>query len=167
LLKFTLMESDIKEAEYRSQLAGTMSASRFEGRGNVIGFLGEIITARYTGGEIVDTYDYDIQVKDLKVDVKTKAVSTPPRGHYLCSVMEYQLGNDSDVYVFVRINLTNKTAWLLGSIAKSRLLAEGLVQRRGDLDGDWEVKEDCRSIRIDQLDHIATLSCVEDTREKF
>lgn len=167
MIEFEVYDDDIIEAERRSELMGILSSSRLHGKGNVVGFIGEIITAKYTGGIIADNYDYDILIKDKRVDVKTKSASSKPKGNYLCSVMEYQLGNDADQYVFARVDLTKKKCWLLGYINKERLLSDGIVQKKGDMDGAFEVKEDCRSIRIDQLNHISNLSHVKDDREPF
>lgn len=156
-------DDEINTARYRDELMGVLPSSRECGNGNLAGFIGEILVEKYIGGKIVDTYDYDILLGNIKIDVKTKSVSSVPQPHYLCSVMEYQLKNNTDVYFFVRVNLSTKRAWLLGGISKTRLLRDGIVQKRGDMDGNWEVKEDCRSVRIDELEEIP----LHDDREKF
>lgn len=155
-------DDELNIAKYRDELMGVLPSSRECGNGNVAGFIGEILVQKYIGGVIVDTYDYDILLGETRIDVKTKSVSSVPQPHYLCSVMEYQLKNDTDAYFFVRVNLSTKKAWLLGSISKARLLRDGISQKRGDMDGNWEVKEDCISVRIDQLEQL-----VVDEREKF
>jgi hypothetical protein len=155
-------DDELNIAKYRDELMGVLPSSRECGNGNVAGFIGEILVQKHIGGVIVDTYDYDILLGDTRIDVKTKSVSSVPQPHYLCSVMEYQLKNDTDAYFFVRVNLSTKKAWLLGSISKARLLRDGISQKRGDMDGTWEVKEDCISVRIDQLEQL-----VVDEREKF
>ncbi len=141
-------------SQQRSEEMGILQLSRTNGAGNVVGFLGEAAVLNLTKGELCDTLSFDLLVAGKRMDVKTKSCSSVPRGHYLCSVMEYQLKNECDGYIFVRIDLPARTGWILGSITKERLLAEGQVCKKGEPDGKFIFKEDCVSIRVDQLDEI-------------
>lgn len=154
MIRFEIDDYMLMEAQRRSDKMGVLSSSRFEGKGNVTGFLGEAAVLSLTGGDLRDTVSFDILLEGNRIDVKTKSCSSEPKGHYLCSVMEYQLGNECDSYFFVRVNLTKREGWILGFISKDRLLKEGIVCKKGEPDGKFLFKEDCRSIRIDKLDQI-------------
>jgi len=157
VLELSVLETDLKEAERRSFELGVLPSSRTKGDGNVVGFLGEILTAKRIGARIDSTYDYDLFFNGLKIDVKTKSCSSDPRPNYLCSVMSYQIKNNSDGYVFARVNLTARKCWILGYISKQDLLSKGRFCKKGDPDGNFTFKEDCWSIEISQLQPIEEL----------
>jgi len=152
--RFVVDDYMLMEAKHRSDRMGTLPSSRTHGAGNIVGFVGEAAVLALTGGELRDTLSFDLMIDGKRVDVKTKSCSSIPRKHYLCSVMEYQLTNKCDTYFFVRVDLNKKEGWVLGSISKARLLSEGRICKKGEPDGKFFFKEDCRSIRIDQLDPI-------------
>jgi len=154
MIRIVPTEMEMIEAKARAESMGILSSSVLKGAGNLVGFVGEQITARHTGGRIIDSYDYDIKIDDLRIDVKTKSCSTRPKGSYLCSVMSYQLNNECDGYIFCRVNLTSKEAWILGYISKLRLLDEGFTMSKGDMDGKFKVVENCISISIFDLDEV-------------
>lgn len=149
-------EADIEEARRRSSEMGILAASRQKGAGNVAGFLGEACVLRECGGTLVDNFNFDVTIGDLKIDVKTKSCSSTPRGCYNCSVMSYQLRNECDGYIFTRVNLSSNDVWILGYIAKARLIEEGIRFAKGDTDDGFTVKEDCVSIQIFELDELPT-----------
>ena len=149
-------EADIEEARRRSSEMGILAASRQKGAGNVAGFLGEACVLRECGGTLVDNFNFDVTIGDLKIDVKTKSCTSQPRAHYNCSVMSYQLRNECDGYIFTRVNLSSNDVWILGYIAKARLIEEGIRFAKGDTDDGFTVKEDCVSIQIFELDELPT-----------
>jgi hypothetical protein len=157
VLELSVLESDLNQADKRSIEVGVMNGSRTQGQGNVAGFIGEILTARTLGVTIDDTFQYDLKYKDLKIDVKTKSCSSPPKPNYLCSVMSYQLKNDTDGYIFARVNIPARRCWILGYISKQDLLEKGKFCKKGEPDGSFFFKEDCWSIEISQLTAIETL----------
>ena len=147
-------QSIVLEAERRSEQMGILDSSRTKGKGNLAGFVGEILTAECSGGIIIDNFDYDLKIGSLKVDVKTKSCSSAPKPHYLCSVMEYQLKNEADGYYFCRVNLSTKEAWLLGYCSKQKLLEKGFFAKKGSPDGNFTFKEDCWNIKISELEDL-------------
>lgn len=151
MIKLTPTSVESMEADRRSKTMGALPSSRTSGRGNLVGFLGEILAARHLNAVIVDNYDYDIELNGLNIDVKTKSCSSEPRPHYLCSVMSYQLENKADGYYFARANLTTNEVWLLGYISKEDLTTRGRFCKKGDADGSFIFKEDCWSIQIKDL----------------
>lgn len=148
-----ITDSDIKYAEDRSKLCGVMNGSRTNGKGNVVGFLGEVLVSRLLNTELSDTYDYDLIYDGEKIDVKTKSCSSEPKPDYLCSVMAYQIKNDCDRYIFVRVNLSDKKAWILGQISKAKILG-GKFALKGEKDGAFTFTEDCWSVKIKELEEL-------------
>lgn len=154
MIKLEISEIDLMVARHRSDLMGVLASSRTQGKGNLAGFVGEALTERHTYGTLVESFDFDILIGDLRVDVKTKSCSSEPKPHYLCSVMSYQLKNECDGYVFARVNLAAGVGWLLGYIAKADLLEKGFFAKKGDPDGRFTFTEDCWNIQISDLDDI-------------
>ena len=65
-------KEDIDLANKMSSSMGALNNSITKGRGNVIGFLGEIIVAKELGITLDNTYDYDLIFNNKKIDVKSK-----------------------------------------------------------------------------------------------
>ena len=87
-------------ANEMSNNMGTLNNSITKGRGNVIGFLGEIIVAKELGIALDNTYDYDLIFNNKKIDVKSKKVSSAPRDYYECSVAALNTKQKCDFYIF-------------------------------------------------------------------
>ena len=60
------IDSDMLEkAKSRAEKLGQLKNSVTKGQGNVAGILGELITQKAIGGEIKDTRDFDLLLKNL------------------------------------------------------------------------------------------------------
>ncbi len=151
MIEVKISDIDMMTARSRSDLMGVLASSRTQGKGNLAGFVGEALTEKHTSGKLVESFDYDILIGDLRVDVKTKSCSSEPKAHYLCSVMSYQLKNECDGYIFVRVNLAAGVGWLLGYIAKADLLERGFFAKKGDRDGRFTFTEDCWNLKVEDL----------------
>lgn len=154
MIRMPISDSDLMIAKSRSDLMGVLASSRTQGKGNLAGFVGEALTERHTSGTLVESFDFDILIGDLRVDVKTKSCSSEPQAHYLCSVMSYQLKNECDGYIFTRVNLAAGVGWLLGYISKPDLLSKGFFAKKGDPDGRFTFTENCWNIQISNLNEI-------------
>jgi hypothetical protein len=151
MIEMDISDIDLMTAKSRSDLMGVLASSRTQGKGNLAGFVGEALTERHTSGKLVESFDFDILIGDLKVDVKTKSCSSEPKAHYLCSVMSYQLKNECDGDIFARVNLASGIGWLLGYISKADLLKRGFFAKKGDPDGRFTFTEDCWNVQIQDL----------------
>lgn len=138
---------------------GKLKNSITAGKGNVHGFLGEIITANFLKVNIANTYDYDIIFNSIKIDVKTKRVNTPPRDHYECSIADLNTKQKCDVYVFTRILNDMTKGWLLGYINKKEYFEKANFLKKGSIDpsNNWKVSTDCYNLAIHQLEDIDKL----------
>jgi len=150
---------DIKEAKLLANNMGTLQNSITKGQGNVHGFLGEIITSKFLKSKLSNTYDYDIIHNNLKIDVKTKRVTTPPRDYYECSVASLNTKQLCDIYVFTRVLKDMTKGWLLGYINKKDYFDKAVLLKKGDIDpsNNWKVKTDCYNLPINKLNNIENL----------
>lgn len=147
--------SQIFEAKQKAKQLGILNNSIRKGEGNVYGFLGEILMAYYLKVNIENTYDYDLIVKNYKVDVKTKTCTSEPKLNYFCSVADYNTKQDCDIYAFVRILEDFSKAWLLGYCSKKYFYNNAKFFHKGDLDPSsnlgWRFRADCYNLQINAL----------------
>lgn len=144
----------IKIAEEKSEAMGVIKNSIEQGKGNIVGFLGELIAQKELGGEIKNTYEYDLILGDgTRVDVKSKKTSYKPRDYYECSIADYNTKQECDEYCFVRIKKDLSVGWFLGRLSKSLYFKKARFLKEGEVDGDNEftVKSDCWNLAIEEL----------------
>ena len=154
-----IKHEDVCRAKSLSSNLGTLNNSITKGRGNVYGFLGELITANFLGVDLSNTYDYDIIYKDTKIDVKTKKVSSEPKPHYECSIANLNTKQKCDVYVFTRVLKDMSKGWILGFLTKEDYFNKATFLKRGNIDpsNNWTVKTDCFNLSISNLKPIEEL----------
>jgi hypothetical protein len=158
----------ILEAQKKAKQLGTLNNSIRSGSGNVYGFLGEILMACHWKVDVQNTYDYDLIVKEHKVDVKTKACTSEPKAEYFCSVADYNTKQDCDVYAFVRILEDFSKAWLLGYCSKKYFYNNAKFYRKGDLDPSsnlgWRFRADCYNLQINALKSLKKREDIQQTQ---
>ena len=160
-----ITKEEVSLAKELSVEMGKLNNSITKGKGNITGFLGEIITANYLGIELSNTYDYDMLFNNLKIDVKSKQVTTPPKDHYECSVAALNTKQECDVYVFTRI-LPKKWSkndysegWILGYMNKKDYFKTAVFLKKGEVDpsNNWKVPTDCYNMPINKLNKMEEL----------
>ena len=129
-----------------------------KGKGAIVAYLGEAVVKRVLNGEIEDTYDYDVTYgNSIKVDVKTKERTVPPRENYNCTVADFNTKQKCDEYAFVSVLNDHSAAWYLGKISKEDFYKEAKFYEEGELDPDsppskdFYFKADCYNIPISKL----------------
>ena len=154
-----ITKHDIQQAEILAKEMGELKNSITKGQGNIHGFLGEIIVAKFLDIKISNTYDYDMIFKDIKIDVKTKRVTTPPRDYYECSVAALNTKQRCDIYVFTRILKDRTQGWILGYINKEDYFKKATFLKKGEVDpsNNWKVSTDCYNLPIKELNNIEDL----------
>jgi hypothetical protein len=161
--------SQILEAKKKAKQLGVLNNSIRKGEGNVYGILGEILMAYYWKVELENTYDYDLIVKDYKVDVKTKACTTEPKPNYFCSVADYNTKQDCDIYAFVRILEDFSKAWLLGYCTKKYFYNNAAFYNKGDLDPSsdlgWRFRADCYNLQINALKSLKKREDIQEAQQ--
>ena len=152
-------KEDIDLANKMSSSMGALNNSITKGRGNVIGFLGEIIVAKELGITLDNTYDYDLIFNNKKIDVKSKKVSSAPRDYYECSVAALNTRQKCDLYAFTRIKNDLSEGWILGCLEKKKYLSDSKFLKKGSIDPDnnWKVLTDCYNLPINKLETVDKL----------
>ena len=156
--KFKISEEALKKAKARAEALPLLNNSIRKGRGAVVAYIGEAVVKRVLNGEIEDTYDYDVMYGDgIKVDVKTKERTVPPRENYNCTVADFNTKQKCDEYAFVSVLNDHSAAWYLGKITKKDFYEEAKFYKEGELDPDsppstdFYFKADCYNIPISKL----------------
>lgn len=126
------------------------------GKSNIFGALGEIIAHDYLtyhgkSSAIAGNYDYDLIVESTKIDVKTKRTTVTPKGHYNCSVADYNTSQNCDYYLFCRIKEDLSKGYILGFVEKSLFYEQAEFKTKGEYDGAFEFKADCYNLPIKNL----------------
>jgi hypothetical protein len=145
----------IEQAKSKANALGELNNSIREGKGNLVGFIGELIVSLYFGGKIANTYDYDVIIKDRKIDVKTKETTVPPKPHYFCTVADYNTKQKCDAYYFVRVTKDLKKAYLLGGLSKEGFYKKAQFFKKNTIDPTsnmgWTFTADCYNVYIQEL----------------
>lgn len=124
------------------------------------GYLGEMIFAEAMGIAVNDTFDYDMTLSGIKIEVKTKHCTTPPRPEYECSVAAYNAKQECDFYVFVRVMKNYRKdprAWILGKKKRKDYYDEAVFCKEGHEDPNsttvpkYTFPADCYNLKISDL----------------
>ena len=159
LQRFKVSEATLNKARDRFEKFPLLNNSIRNREGGLVGYIGEALVLHLQGGEIKDTYDYDlINADGVKIDVKTKERKVAPRSNYNCTVADYNPNQKCDRYAFVSVLEDYKTAWYLGSISKEDFYKKAVFYKQGDLDPDssprypFKFTADCYNIKVNQLE---------------
>ena len=133
MIEIKITKEHIEEAEIKANDLGVLKNSVEKGKGNVLGFLGEIIVAEYYNWTIQNYYDYDIVHKNYKIDVKTKGRKVRPKEDYFATVFNYNTKQACDYYYFVSLHNQEK-AYLMGIIKKEDFYKKATFNNQGDYD---------------------------------
>jgi hypothetical protein len=144
----------INKAKEKAKDLGKLRNSITNGKGNLVGFLGEEVALSCLGGKLTNTYDYDLVLEDgTKVDVKTKSTTVAPLPYYDCSVAAYNTKQKCDAYAFVRVKKDLTKAWYLGILPKNTYFELAERFDKGDIDpaNGFIIKADCYNVKISEL----------------
>ena len=151
-----LISDDIKQkAKKKAQDLGKLNNSITKGDGNISGFIGEFLAAEVMNGDVHNTFDYDVVLKDgTKIDVKTKRTTVKPKDFYECSVAKYNTKQRCDGYAFVRVKNDLSVGWFLGYLSKDKYFNIAKSLKKGDIDpsNNFVVKADCYNVKISELE---------------
>jgi hypothetical protein len=155
IIEVLISDEIIMKAQAKSKELGLLNNSIREGDGNLIGFIGEFLVADYFGGEVSNTYDYDLIIKEKRIDVKTKETTVLPKNHYFCTVADYNTKQKCDSYYFVRVTKDLKIGYLLGGLTKEAFYRKAQFYRKNSLDPTsnqgWRFTADCHNVYICEL----------------
>lgn len=139
---------------------GKLNNSITGGEGNVAGFIGEFLVHDIIGGDLENTYQYDIVLPDGRtVDVKTTRTSVAPKADYSCNLSGINTRQETDLYAFVRvISGTYERAWVLGYMPKEEFFKRATFHKKGTSSGRFTYKSDTYSMEIKDLKPIEELA---------
>ena len=156
--RYKIQTDTLLRIKDRAKTLPLLNNSIRKGKGAVVAYIGEELVKKILGGEIRDTYDYDIVYGDnIKVDVKTKERTVAPKEHYNCTVADFNTKQNCDEYAFVSVLGDHSAAWYLGKISKEDFYKEATFYKEGELDPDsppgrdFYFKADCYNIPISEL----------------
>ena len=142
----------VKLAHEKAKKLGVVSRSITKGEGNIVGFIGEHLAQSVYGGELINTFKYDLVLPDgRRIDVKTKRTGYLPKPEYDCSVTDFQIDYDCDGYIFVRVLNDYQKGWVLGCIDKKAFKDNSTYHKKGDREGGFVFKHSCYNVKISQL----------------
>jgi len=126
----------IEQARVSARKIGKLKNSIRKGEGNVVGVLGEILTAQYLGAEHSPTYDFDIIYRDFKIDVKTIETTVRPRRNYVAAIPAFNITQACDLYVFARVHKSLTIVWLIGFIQRDLFYKQARFNKKGEKNKD-------------------------------
>ena len=142
---------------------GSLPGSISKGGGNICGAIGEILTLEHykrlgIEAKRANTYDYDLIIDGLKVDVKSRPLNKPLKLWNAASIPKYQRKQKTDFYIFVFILKDYSAAWLGGYISKKDFYIKARLYLKGEPSGfNFNFHLDTYVIIARQLDPITPL----------
>lgn len=154
MIEIAISADMLVEARDKAAEMGRLRNSIINGAGNIAGFIGEAIAQQVLGGELSNTYDYDLVLPSGKtVDVKTKQTSVKPLETYECSIAALNTTQECDYYAFVRVKNDFTVGWYLGMYDKKQYMEDAVFMKKGTVDtsNGYTVKSDCYNLKISEL----------------
>jgi hypothetical protein len=104
-------------AQERIERQPTSRNSITNGNGKYGGALGvEAILVTYPKSILRDTYDYDVSIEDVTLEIKTTERTVQPKEDYYGHVSGYNTTQKADFYVFISL-LAKMKAYVVGYLA--------------------------------------------------
>jgi hypothetical protein len=153
MIQVEITDEMLLAAREKATEMGELNNSILKGQGSLAGFIGEQVVIQILGGKWENTYDYDINVNDVRVEVKTKQTTVQPLPHYECSVAAFNVKQNCDAYAFVRVLKDFSMGWFLGVMKKDEFFEKAKKLKKGEVDpsNNFTVRADCYNLRIDEL----------------
>ena len=151
ILQIPTTKDQVKRAQALADEMGTLKNSITRGKGNVLGFLGEIVLADHFGWKQANTYDYDLLMPNGKtVDVKSKQCRSIPLPHYECSIASYNIKQQCDYYAFNRIKSDLSVVYFAGMLPKGVYFDKATKRSAGEVDesNGFTFRADCYNLEI-------------------
>ena len=134
-----------------------LKGSMMKGKSNFWGALGEVVVLHYfeKTHKVIDpdpfSYDYDLIIDGLKVDVKTRKTDCRPPLGWNCNVFAYNTHQRCDFYFFVRTHTDFNTAYLLGWTRKKEFFDKAKFMPKGTQGEGFIHEADDYMLRISEL----------------
>lgn len=149
MIQIAITKDTVARAEAEAADMGGVHNSILSGRGNLAGFVGELVVADLTGATRQNTKDYDLITPDgLTIDVKTKRTKFKPEDDFEASIAKTSLHQGCSIYCFVRVLYNLSWAYVCGFYPKERYFEDATYLKKGDYDpsNDFVVKWSCYNL---------------------
>ena len=154
MIELEVTNKILMEARGRAKKLGRLHNSITKGAGNLAGYVGQLLVAKYLEAEEPDDYNFDVKKDGTTYEVKTKRCTSRPKPEYDCSVSDFNTKQDCDYYCFIHALKDYSKVWLKGMLPKHEVNKLKEFKRKGELDGKFAFKEDTWIIKNYQLKKI-------------
>lgn len=144
---------DLKEEalEIAANIDG-LSGSITGGEGSMAGALAELAFVDTFGGRRDATFEYDVYLNGLRVELKTTRRTVPPEPWYNVVVSDWNTEQDCDFYYFTSFNTESEVLSFLGGHTPKVYYDRAEFRREGESEENGFVfSHDCYSLRISDL----------------
>jgi len=138
-----------------------MRGSFTNGRGMLVGLIGQIVVRSTFGWEEIDAIEYDLRDRDALVEVKSKTTTVEPLPHHHASVAASSFHQQATNLVFCRVQvaynpdpkkpIAPQKLWILGWLSREEFFDRSALVRKGEMDGNYAARVDCRSVQAVEL----------------
>ena len=119
------------------------------------GSLGEIMVLDWYGGYHLNTYDFDVVIRGMTVDVKTKRykIGLTPTEDWTLNIAAYNTKQQCNYYCFAGVADDYSEGYIYGFMQKDHFYQNAIFGKKGDQDksNPWVYKADCYNITINEL----------------
>ena len=158
--ELSVSHSQLKRADELFQFK-KLNNSITSGDGNLAGALGEILICDLFNGTQANTYDYDLIIRNSKIDVKTKRFTAKytPQSTWNLNIPDFNTTQQCDYYLFAGVADNYSVGYFYGYLSKSKFYHTAKFGKKGDIDpngnGKWKFRADCYNILIQDLDNVS------------
>lgn len=149
---------EVIETDMKNNHTGNNKLSKFAG------YVGQVAAMKHLSAVNVDDYEYDLEWRGKRIEVKTKVRSRLPKPDFVGCVYATNADQLCDVYVFAQVmkradnpKKLDHGAYVLGWIDRERYNNRFYQVKRGDWDGDYEEPADAFKIELGDLRPISEL----------
>ena len=157
MLKLPISNDQIERAKKISNPTLKFKQNKIGERAYLTGAVGEIIVGDYLKTtphvykSFQEMYDYDINYKGTRIEVKTKLVNNPPKPFYDCTIFGYSKKQKCDQYWFVNVIKNMTHAYIMGYINKDDFFRNAEFCEAGTSRGNLVYKWDNYVIKAFEL----------------
>ena len=160
MIEINITQDQIERAKKISNPTLKFNQNKIGNRAYLTGAVGEIVVGDYLGvtphiyNSPDDVYDYDINYKGAKIEVKTKLINKPPKPFYDCTIFGYSKKQKCDQYWFVDIIKDMTHAYIMGCISKDEFFRNAEFCKAGTSRGNLVYKWDNYVIKAFDLNEV-------------
>jgi len=158
LKKGETFEKMLRRFSKKARKLGSLNNSIRKGGGNFAGYIGQMYVAKYLGIKEVDTYNHDLEYKDMTLEVKSKQRTVDPDLSYDASIAKTSMHQNPDVYIFTSVKIPKNTddvesISICGWMSKKEYFDQATFYKKGDIDpsNGWKVSLDCYNLPYSKL----------------